>query len=661
MTSTATEHEFTVGMSLSRNARLIEELPVGAKIIGNTSQNIWEKIDPTTMRLDSATWVGQIGRIGQERACREFTGGYSLHSLPEARLPVGTVLFTEEQVIALPEGTRIANQDESVIFTRVENDRVDATSSIGGTGTRLNYNHPPSSFTGGAYHIHSYPEVEEPVFPAVGSVIGSREQLDSLPVGTVINQALTGGAFARAETKSEGNRWRREGNANGRDSQTFAFLRPEQPDYEPPYTYTVESLPQAEVTEERAYTREELSSLPVGTVVRSNNGRTWQRESYGMRMLTQRTDGQSQTWDVGLLWSDQAGPETNGGEYTIVNGAPAAEPEVSSVLNEPIEGVEITLPMETLVQYQQRFRTEIEGGAQADSINSDRVEAALTKVGVPDTSISAGMVVNQRDHALLENLPEGTTVTFGADFSDPAKFRSYQVADRYGTLRGILGDLNHSRMTGVVDHIPRRERQAWVDQVPMLQELHEVAAFQARVWELGDRVKQDMDLCRQYERAMAACGISQAVVDIPREHRHMSAGQVSALPAGSVLRYSTKWGTVLLIRDDRATNPARTIRLAGGIPGDWVMYGMTLVHHPDNEVKIMLESLAEMEELPEGTKIQGIFNDNPSTYTRRNSVNDTGYKWMLEGESNPYYGHEHVRLGSYAIIELGSVLNQEGN
>lgn len=470
--------------------------------------------------------------------------------------------------------------------------------------------------------------VDSPSLPAVGERISSRRQLSDLPVGSVIRCNERYGE----ETKIMQGQWRSE--RRGTRSQTS--ISPDR------YMYTLVSIGPAEEqpveepvtvprTGDTIVARPQFGVLPVGSIITSSSGRT---------ALTRTEDGyRSQNGNA----KDMTTLRLNYYRVTHVPGEQVDESEETML--------ESSAPTMTLDQFKQRFRTLIVAASNYNGISPTVTQRALRRMEVPEYDPQPGMYVCYRDSELYNSLPDGTVLTFG---EDPADYLNYAVyIRRNGSLTKCLGGWRDNGsdafFTYRVLQVPGVEPGV-LAAAGSESELEAVYEFRKMAWETGWQVKLDQSWCGTYEECMRRAGVDESAVSV--DTGTISAEEVAALPAGTVLRFRpTPTHSVLYRRDDAAGNPARTRRIAGNVPGSWARQ-MAVVWLSGQTMAIPILSHEEMDAMPVGTVIGEV--GARQRWTKREPDGHSRAQRVWFASNDPSYGYtsRQFSVGSIRYVEL---------
>lgn len=661
MTTTATER--TTVESLA-------DLPVGTLIENNDNGRRWRKTADDEFTLERGrTDRTDTFSTGSTTRPRHNLAGPDHYSIVESALtvnglrslPVGTVVEN------VANGRRWRREDGGLRMTRQRTDSEPAAFALGHFACLDNF----SEIGGGDYRI-------VPAF-TVGQYITTREEIEGVPVGTVIQFNGSGSRYVRVE--------------GGYTSEETANRFADGEGYFVGGNYMIASLPDADASLTRprievgtvVNSAQVRDSLPIGSVLKPNpdhpnilntddrwevladefclvgadgrrhplrtmriNGylmveslpRTWAvgdhpETRYDLESLpvgttigtsrndryTKLPDGRFQSEQVAGarhragMFTDEAGNVA--GVYTIMAlpGSESSEEAEQEPAVPPFEGVRIEAKGETLPQYQQRFRTTVWGFRDRHGVSASPLESGLSALQVFEPRPTVGMRVCANDSRLLRALPDGSLVLFG-DLSQTEGFSVWRTRGASLNSKVLGGLADVDLKVGTLLSGGRLGTDGWVDEEPTAAHEESILAFQRQAWTLGHTAKVDNEWCAQFERAMAHLGISAEIENY--DHSDLvTAEQVSILPVGTYIRFALGEATVLLKRVAHATNPAGTVRVAGNVPGDWAQAHMRVVHLPTQSEPLRIASLSleERAEMPTGTRLS--FPNESVNYTKQ--------------------------------------------
>jgi len=343
--------------------------------------------------------------------------------------------------------------------------------------------------------------------------------------------------------------------------------------------------------------RDEFNALPDGTVIHYHSNSNMQYEKRGGRWYSM---GAEVPFNVEFFDLDGR---------NIIESLPTAVASVSFEATAPaVEGdhsatdsaQHVKVQSETLTQYMQRFRTATYGVQQRASVAQRPLDVAMRKLEVPAFDLSIGMKVFHSDYDLLRSLPEHTVVVQGEPGTPDHAV--WTVRQGVGLEYRIAGrGAQHNRMMTVVSG-DGLEVKPWVAEEPTDESVAEIAEFKRKAWELGTAAKAENGWCGEYEAAMAIAGITERTV---QSLNTVDPEGVAALPVGSIVRLTVGEETVLYRRTDSATNPAKTERLSGTVPGDWSSLPVEVVYNPSSGglMGVPVHSTRELETMIPGVQM----------------------------------------------------------
>lgn len=468
--------------------------------------------------------------------------------------------------------------------------------------------------TDGIFEVVSLPPAQTPP-PQVGTKITTREQWEALPLGTVLNHR-----------RSEGARWsiRMHGDTKTlfRNEVAHAALDVARTDG----VLEVAELPGAgfEVGTRFTSTQQYLD-CPVGTIWQASSGTHWRKVS----------DDMAAAVDGGRL--KRLSTFSTQGRSAIIE-----MPAEISLTGDDTVGVEVTLRQETAPEYLQRFETTMWGAAVTHGVSTESHDAAMDALGVPKSTDPntwcVGMAVWGTDNRLLNALPRGTLLEYG---HDPERFSAYgvfSVSAAGGTTRVLGGATFPNGLLRVKAFPPGTTigDGRWRGRVHD-DEVRRVHDTKAMCYQEGMRVKRRHRWCETFEACLELADIPRSGPGDPPQV--LTAEEVSALPVNTVVRVSNLGESVLLVRDDRMTNPARTRRAGGSVPGDWAAANNVVVRTPGQRMNIPTGTLAEMDGMPDGTILSG----GGTAYTKRGLTWANGaYNYNSAQVRHPSYVYTHI-------------------
>lgn len=445
----------------------------------------------------------------------------------------------------------------------------------------------------------------------VGTRIANREHLASLPDGTRITSERRG-----AETK-DGEYWN-DGDGGRRHVSSF---NPET------FTYTISYVPgeQAEEQDSRigqAVTdRDTLTSLPVGAQITSS--RT------GI-VYTKRTDGDFDRSNGGTRAAARIGLSG----HMRISSIPTFSPVRDEDMDVETPDADATA-CDSFTRYVQRFRTVTYGQAQRAGVSLDPLDRAMDKLGIEPCSVTPGIPVDGSDYIRIRELPSGSVLMAG---KDPANWTTFGVFGANGdsSLIYLLGgvDSPHGHVLHTVN-IAGSDASTpdWVTEPATEEDAVLIDEFKRKAWELGVKAKRENSWCSDYEAAMERMGINEILIE-QAQLTLIDAEAAAALPEGTILRYTVAGSrdSVIYRRDDRSTNPAKTVRIGGTLPGAWRSTGLQAV---DTPLRIKVISHEEMDSMPHGT----VMSDGSSaTWTKENG------EWKSPGRFSTGYASNRFSI-----------------
>lgn len=452
----------------------------------------------------------------------------------------------------------------------------------------------------------------------VGQRIESEQMRDTVPIGTTFTDNSGGGGWSVRDQDGTRYLFREE-----RAMHPMAGTRVDG-------FLTIASLPEPEPTRPEVGTiiRETAGyeAMPVGATFITPAGTVW----------TKIDDARFESGSTGRSKSIRT---ISVGRHKI-HSYPGESGPAFSMEGEAGEGVESPLTPEMLAQFKQRFETVAWGSALNAGVETNSIPGAMERLEVPDSTqdIRPGMALWAGDRRLQDALPNGTMLMRGTSYS-PTVWEM-----RSGSIVRMVGTADFLALVTIAS-IPGVESIDWG--TPDADEVQRVHRFKRQAYDLGLAIKRRHSWCGEYERSMLRVGISeQAVANVPTP---LSVEEVAALPSGTVLRLATTDQSLLVIRDDAMTNPARTRRLAGTVEGDWTRYGLIIVHDVTaTRLAIPCASFAEMDSMPVGTRLlysgdpRWATKDAEGRWTHRNSYHYRSTD--LDLPQSFYSAFPHVRI-----------------
>jgi hypothetical protein len=268
--------------------------------------------------------------------------------------------------------------------------------------------------------------------------------------------------------------------------------------------------------------------------------------------------------------------------------------------------IQMPVTSDTLPIFQQRYRTVTSGAQLRAGVSERALEEAWSRLGLAhDFPLGVGMAVTNNDNRLIGRLPTDTMVALG----DPSR----ESVDSFGVWRKsangrftrILGGTAFEDARGRIKVValPGNPPQPdWLTQPWTRESPAQVQAWLKQAWSVGMDIKSEQGWCGEYERAVALAGITRAAADAPVVMT-TNAEEVAAMPVGTILRAVHGRDSVMVIRHDDSTNPCRTYRICGTVPGAWARSGLAVVGNPASPVRIQVASREELRQVPRGTRI----------------------------------------------------------
>lgn len=492
----------------------------------------------------------------------------------------------------------------------------------------------------GWFVIESLPDA--PVEFTVEGGFRDHDHLMRLPVG------------ARIRHRDTGTVWTREGDGRfvsgaGTHVQGSGF------NYQ---MYVLDHLPAGETGAPTSHpvgtrlNRENIASVPVGTVIRYGDNTPWQKiaDNQWQARHTGHTNpsgpvlNDSTFWSIGYVVIETPGSVTE-----------APEPPTPEVVTSTEPDVQIAVPDQTrltLPRYKQRFRTLAFGAQQRNSVSEGAVRSGMESLGVPDYEPGIGMVIDPYDNVKLESMPAGTVIAQG----DPQRVDSLGVWTKsrdYGGWTHLLGRVRSMNRGGPLLRIigmPTGEQPGWLMEEWTEATPQQILEFKNRAREVGMALKSQERWCGVAEQTMNAAGINPerafARPEDDPEYRY-SAEAAAALPVGTVFRVPTDHGVVYLQRSDAATNASRTVRIGGSAPGTWAVHGLQKIGDNLDRVVFRPENGAELEAMPVGAGVASTPNATRADYTKR----EDGTFCTYGQASGGYRGHD---LYTFTVITFRS-------
>lgn len=402
-------------------------------------------------------------------------------------------------------------------------------------------------------------------------------------------------------------------------------------------------------------------AIPVGTILTGVQGATYEvRERDGVKTLFNTgTD----RWTPTTLDGMRTDGKVRVARYPEGFVSPAESPvAIPDGLGSTDYDTEVDLSgRETLGRYKQRFKTTIYGRATRAGINFSYAENAMRVLEVPEVEPTPGMVIYGSDTRTMNRMPNGTVMAGGV----PGAYGHWSVLGKAGNAWSTLaGGADSNFVLYTVDTVPGVETPAeWVTQPAAVEDERLIWDFKQAAERVGARAQSETGWCGEYGASMRSAGVDSRI------HRNpyippFTAEQVSERAQGTVYRVEVgAYDFVLMVRDDASTNPARTRRLVGTIPGAWASgmreaQGRRSVHlnvlglPPLMERWIVVGSGRELDRVPVGTMIT----DNSTVWRkqeRRHGV--LWYRLNRDGSSRDDYAYSgrDFTHGDMAYITFG--------
>lgn len=342
--------------------------------------------------------------------------------------------------------------------------------------------------------------------------------------------------------------------------------------------------------------RETYYSLPIGSTFRTATNRVWKKVSDD------------------VFESETTRNHRNIRQLSIqgTNRVASVGPQVTAEAEPVGDGVQVTVQPETLEQFKQRFETIMWGCTITQGVDSGRNDAAMRELEclTPQEALSPGMLLARSDSRLARYLPDETVIANGFNPMDPGYCVMRVSAGRFHTLLG-RDDGDAFGLWRVVT-MPGVEPKPYVtgEWDPSMPEA--IHAWKRRAYAVGMRVKSHAGWCGTFDTMLARADVDTTARDpFPGV---LSAEQVAEHRAGTMVRYEGRGGqTAFLMRDDTATNPART-RSLGGSLGDWAPHNLVVVGTNGN-LSVPVKNGAEMISMPVGTQAVDV-DSNRIRYTK---------------------------------------------
>lgn len=336
-------------------------------------------------------------------------------------------------------------------------------------------------------------------------------------------------------------------------------------------------------------------TLPVGTRLRLADSDGSDRWVVGMSDSGHRTLAARNTGPINADLCCTTGTRADGG-LVVHNPNSEPEPYTYTPMFAEVDVFEHSEAapaprIETLDEFKQRLASVTVGQARSSGVSLTPVLQALRSLGVdpqPET-VMPGMTIAMGDNHLVPLLPTDSVVvdSTGSVFTK--------------TIGGSLawahiGPNQHLSTPMRIVHIPGME---YVEQSGSDDDRHEVHRFKRDVWRIGSQAKADNSWCGDFERAMGVLGITG---DEQPLDAWLTSEEVRALPEGTILEWRSDHERLLMVRDNRSTNEARTLRIAGPRYG-WTPVGNVVLYQPGSDMNIRPASTTELEQVPVGTII----------------------------------------------------------
>jgi hypothetical protein len=584
---------YPVGHRL-QNADEFRALPVGSVIdVHHHPCDPWTKTGPDEWTSDN--------NPGNTQDSTPFTGGghCSVVSLPTGEVPtpepewtVGQAL-TRDDFMRLPIGTVVRHRNRGDLnWTRVEN-------RTGWATDEHERPYDPSYFSPQGNYIHSLPE--QVTGPQVGEVVGSRERLASLPIGSVVRYRNA----AHGWTKASADEWTQPGGGlRHNDATVWRFTQT-----------TIIGLPDVPSVGQVVGSHERLAALPVGSVVRVDRPGRY-------------------PWTLGVdnLWRLENGSTraSDSNRWPLENLVLLRVGQPSQTANRPAtlpDDVEQVVPIghrdRGVEQFKRLVAGVVLGAGTVHGVNRDPIERCLVALGIPTDhvghvveNINVGSVIESQ---FRHNIPAGAVVRRLCSTQGPLESDVDGVGAR-GTSWTTLIQAPPSQRRGnpvAYEVLTMPEgHDSPEPEVVTHESLAEVEALRRNLRRVGDDARGGAGWCGVYTMVVDSLGATSA-----EQHAGiMDPEQVSAEPQGSVFITLTA-EPVIVVRDDRSTNPCRTVRVIGEV-GHWAPRLRKVAERMPSRTNPLTVESSVLRSMPEGSVVR---------YSGRNYTRDAAGQWSGVG------------------------------
>lgn len=607
-----------------------DSLPIGTVIRNGYGRNIeYEVLDhsgvPTLRTTASDSWSNVVNTLR--------TDGY--HHVMRLPFPhVGAIVAERAQWVALPHGSIIRNMDGGVRY-QIDHGETRTLTQLYSDGARVVINRDfldprtaPALNVFEVEQVGAGSEVADVV--TLGPVHDQRFWVDC-PHGTIVRNRTGRWSMVHAEN---GLRWlaalsesdRNLDIRNGSEVRNDGWLSAH---YIPGISLEVGT---------GVTNRSQWALLPAGTTLRQRSGDPepqWRIDYSGgeRKALVSITSGQVLNNDL----AHNTGTRTDG--FLVVHSYPWAS-LLSVTPPEPIQRGEIDPALdliegpsvyeETLEEFKANLRTVCIQQAVVSSVSLAPVREVMRSldIGLP-SPLRKGMKVGSRDTDMIATLPTGTVI------------RTPDNAWLHVPHQGATPELLVGPATGRwVGHIHDAPGIAESNQERLTPEQREeIAIFKDEVWRMGVRAKSANSWCGDFERAMADAGVASSN---PPSAETLTAEEMSESPEGTIFFYDGHEGSLLVIRDNRATNEARTRYLGGTIRASWARALKRIAGSFPKVTPGLLESM------PVGTAVS----TSTSARTRTSYHKTTSGRWVHADPTGHGIHNSDVFDRSFFIVNI---------